>query len=144
MSKYKCPECNKIVERDSDKQWIKSWCQKENKEVRLRLDSKTRIIKFSHKYSKLEDSVNHTYTSKSILLDVVIVNLKDLSKDFLDYDTDKGLFELPKTGKYMLLIFRKACTNNLFTTLRIWSKENESRYRSGIGMWFDIEFKQEG
>ena len=26
MNKYKCPKCGKIVERNSIKQWIKSYC----------------------------------------------------------------------------------------------------------------------
>ena len=33
--KYRCKYCKKIIERDSDKEWIKSYCLDENKMVRL-------------------------------------------------------------------------------------------------------------
>ena len=35
MAKYRCPGCKKIVERDSEKGWIKSYCEKSGKNVRL-------------------------------------------------------------------------------------------------------------
>ena len=37
MSKYFCKHCKAIVERDSDKQWIKSYCDKTGKNVHLQL-----------------------------------------------------------------------------------------------------------
>ena len=33
--KYKCPHCNKIVLRNSDKKWIGSYCEEKGKNVRL-------------------------------------------------------------------------------------------------------------
>ena len=35
MNKYKCVHCKKVVERDSSKQWIKSYCVETEKTVRL-------------------------------------------------------------------------------------------------------------
>ena len=35
VNKYKCVHCKKIVERESDKQWIKSYCDEVDKKVRL-------------------------------------------------------------------------------------------------------------
>jgi len=33
--KYYCKHCGATVERDSDKKWIKSWCDKTQREVHL-------------------------------------------------------------------------------------------------------------
>ena len=35
MNKYKCKHCGKVVERDSDEQWVNSYCDKTDKNVRL-------------------------------------------------------------------------------------------------------------
>lgn len=32
---YRCSHCCKIVKRDSEKQWLKSWCEQSQKYVRL-------------------------------------------------------------------------------------------------------------
>jgi DNA-directed RNA polymerase subunit RPC12/RpoP len=34
-NKYKCIHCGKVVERESEKKWIKSWCDEKGKDVRL-------------------------------------------------------------------------------------------------------------
>ena len=39
-NKYKCIHCNKIVERDSCKKWIKSYCEETCKNVRLQIIKK--------------------------------------------------------------------------------------------------------
>lgn len=36
-NKYRCPYCEKIQEMESDKQWIKSYCDEKMKMVRLQL-----------------------------------------------------------------------------------------------------------
>lgn len=43
MNRYLCKHCGQIVKRDSDKQWIKSWCVETNKEVRLYKIKKKKI-----------------------------------------------------------------------------------------------------
>ena len=45
MNKYRCKHCGKIFERDSDKKWIKSFCEYSGISSRLvRIDSPTWII----------------------------------------------------------------------------------------------------
>lgn len=34
-NKYRCKHCNKIVKRESTKQWINSYCSTTNKTVRI-------------------------------------------------------------------------------------------------------------
>jgi hypothetical protein len=40
-NKYKCVHCKKVVERDSSKQWIKSYCVETGKTVRLQKQTET-------------------------------------------------------------------------------------------------------
>jgi len=35
LNMYKCPQCNKILERESVKKWIESYCYETGKNVRL-------------------------------------------------------------------------------------------------------------
>jgi len=43
MAKYKCKHCGMIVDRDSKKLWIKSYCTKTDKHVHLvRVNQKRR------------------------------------------------------------------------------------------------------
>lgn len=35
MSKYRCKLCGKVLERDSDKQWIKSYCEETGRDTRI-------------------------------------------------------------------------------------------------------------
>lgn len=44
MNKYRCKHCKKVVKRNSNKQWIRSYCDKTEKFVRLIL-VKGKIIK---------------------------------------------------------------------------------------------------
>lgn len=72
-------------------------------------------IKFSHAYSKLE-AHGKTITA-AVLLQVISVTLDQLSKEFIDYDTDNGRYKLVYDTLYLMLIFRKP-DGNIFTTLR--------------------------
>lgn len=99
-------------------------------------------IKFSHKYQKLLDSHNDVIESAT-LLQVILVNLEELSSAFLIYDTDSGKYELPKKGKYLMLIFLKEHEDyttdlNLFTTLRRWTQDKHDYYMQRIGSMFDV------
>ena len=40
MAKYACKHCGQILERDSKKQWIKSYCSGSGKNVRLQRKKK--------------------------------------------------------------------------------------------------------
>jgi hypothetical protein len=98
-------------------------------------------IKFSHKYPKIMTEQN-TVCDMAKLIEVININLENLSEHFLKYDTADGLFKLPKKGEYMMLIFLKdgdTPNDNLFTTLRRRTPDKEKYYRSSIGTWFDIE-----
>ena len=101
-------------------------------------------IKFSHKYKKLGIG-NGGYCIKAKLLDVVNVKIENMSAEFLRYDTDDGLFELPNMGDYMMLIFLKDDVSdrkaNIFTTLRRKTEEKEIYYRSKIEQWVDVEYQ---
>jgi len=35
MAKYRCKHCGKVVERDSDKEWIKSYCSETGRDTHI-------------------------------------------------------------------------------------------------------------
>lgn len=103
-------------------------------------------IKFSHRYNKLKYAGN-PMTAK--LIEVIPVNRKDLSEQFIAYDTlywdDDGephFYEL-KAGKYLLLVF--LTHSGIFTTVRpargrfTGEGEKEKYYRDMIGKEFDVQ-----
>ena len=96
-------------------------------------------IKFSHAYTKLkydDGSVARTAT----LLQVISITLDQLSKEFIDYDTDKGIYKLTYSTLYMMLIFQKP-DGNIFTTLRPQFNQmgNKMPYYLGlVGKEFDL------
>lgn len=91
-------------------------------------------IKFSHHYLKL---CTRKPIKEAQLVEAIKVDLKNLSKTFLDYDTDEGLFVLPKEGKFFMLIF-KTDNGHVFTTLRKFNKKTTEKYKNNIGEWFKI------
>ena len=95
-------------------------------------------IKFTHKYNKLKND-DGTIDSSFKLIDLIPVNLENLSEEFLKYDTDNGLFQLPKKGNYMMLIFQKN-KGGIFTTLRRLTPEKLRYYTESIGKIFEVEF----
>jgi len=99
------------------------------------------VIKFTHAYRKLNNAEG-VPVKRARLLDVVEVNLNSLSKSFIAYDTDNGLYALPKSGDYLMLIFLKPF-GDLFTTLRpTYSPKpmlsKREYYRRLIGREFEI------
>jgi hypothetical protein len=105
-------------------------------------------IKFSHCYGKLLDG-NERPVLAAKLLEVLPVDLGDLSRWFIAYDTDHGVYKLPKKGKYLLLIFRRTNSallkgKDIFTTLRRATPEKEKFYRGAIGQWFDVIIERKG
>lgn len=95
-------------------------------------------IKFSHDYLKLEGA------KFARLLQIIPIKLEDLSPQFLDYDTDHGLFQLPKKGDYLMLIFNHEGTWSLFTTIRRNTPEKLSYYQDSVGEVFEIVIKPKG
>ena len=98
-------------------------------------------IRFSHIYQKLLDQHNDCIESAK-LLDVQIINLENISQEFLNYDTDNGKYQLSGRGKHIMLFFLKpredyVCSSDLFTSIRRWSEEKEKYYRGLIGKSLD-------
>lgn len=89
-------------------------------------------IKFSHDYPKL-----HNQTSAT-LLDVILRDRSELTKNFIEYDTvyAGGHFPLPP-GRYLVLLF---LGNDLipFTTVRPFTQEKFLYYNRWVGDVFDI------
>jgi hypothetical protein len=94
-------------------------------------------IHFIHPYKKL-GSLIHPF--KARLLQVIKIDLKDLSEEFRSYDTDSGLYKLPDAGPYILLIFSKVCDTPpfIFTTCRAYTSEKLKFYQSSTGRTFDV------
>lgn len=75
------------------------------------------------------------------LLACIPVKLEELPQEFKDYDTDKGRFELPRSGKYLLLIFEGRC--GIFPTLRAaYPLTKIDYYKKAVGQWFELVIKK--
>lgn len=97
-------------------------------------------IKFSHRYNKLRIIGFHGevgYISRTRLLEVIPVNLEDLHRAFIAYDTDIGKYKLPNKGKYMLLIFSKG-GKDIFTTIRRFTPQKYEYYKCERGEMFEV------
>ena len=98
-------------------------------------------IKFSHIYNKQPRDFQ---TSK--LLDVLPIDLKDISQDFREYDTsyldggESKNYPLPAKGAYMILLLltQSGC---LWTTIRSQrgsgGRDKLAYYRGLIGEWVE-------
>lgn len=96
-------------------------------------------IEMAHDYMKLLDH-NNCPIDKAKLLEVLEVKIENLSKYFINYDTDNERYQLQKSGKFLLLIFQKSA-KDIFTTLREYTPEKIDKYKNHIGEIFDIEVK---
>lgn len=97
------------------------------------------IIKFSHKYTKLQTEPYGELVRFATLLDVIPIELENLSETFRAYDTDNGKYKLPQKGKYLMLLFQPPDYGQLFPTLRRYTQSKEEYYRSRIGREFIVE-----
>jgi hypothetical protein len=96
-------------------------------------------IKFSHVYKKLTyPFCEESHVEKATLLEVLPVELEKLSKTFIDYDTDKGVYPLPKKGQYILLLFQKG-EYGIFPTMRRYTPNKWKYYKDRIGKEFVVE-----
>ncbi len=103
-------------------------------------------IKFSHHYLKMNRVSGF---EKSKLLAVFRINLKDLSKDFRNYDTsfynsDAILeqYPLPESGDYLVLLLLSE-RGDLWTTIRSEKFGKFQYYNDQIGKTFDCIIKEE-
>ena len=94
------------------------------------------IIKFSHIYNKFPRDFQH-----SKLLEVIPVNLENLSLDFILYDTsyneggEERQYPLPEKGKYMILMLLSP-SGCLWTTIRSrWGggRDKLAYYKEHVG-----------
>ena len=98
-------------------------------------------IKFSHRYTKLPDTINSG--DEVTLLEVLNSRFQDLHTVFIRYDatTDKGdLYPLPKTGGCLVLIFQ--FNNDIFTTVRRETPEKEKYYKDLRGEVLRLEIME--
>ena len=102
-------------------------------------------ISFSHCYLKFPESRVAT------LLQVFVVDFKDLTEAFKKYDTEywkQASGESPTTleryplpeGKLLVLLLQ---AEKLFTTIRRWTPQKEKYYKSQEGLQFKIEVEGE-
>lgn len=93
----------------------------DKKQARMIREEHTRpTIKFSHQYDKL--FFNGEQVKAAELIQVLMVNKKELTKEFLDYDTNHGQYKI-RPGDYLLLLFKTSFPYHVFTTLRpAWSR----------------------
>ena len=103
-------------------------------------------IKFSHRYTKQPRDFQ-----LSRLIDVLPIDLKDISQDFRAYDTaflDGGEgknYPLPENGDYMVLLLVTQ-SGHLWTTIRSQrgsaGLDKLSYYKSHIGEWVECEVNE--
>ena len=96
----------------------------------------TKTIKFSYPFSKL--FYNNSLIDCARLMQMVQIDLSDISQELLDYDTDFGKYKLPKKGAYLMLLFKHP-SGALFTTLRRETPEKLDYYRRSVGFMFDLD-----
>jgi len=102
-------------------------------------------INFSHKYNKMPYGFE-----SSKLLDVLPVQLEDLSPEFLRYDTsyldggEEKQYQLPISGKYVILLLQASSgAGPMWTTIRSrWPPEKLEYYRSHVGEVFECRITE--
>jgi len=90
-------------------------------------------IRFSHNYKKLNCE------RFAELRDVILIDLERQAKAFLEYDTE-GIYNLPKKGKYIALVFLGE-NGTLFTTLRKYTEKTYAYYVAHMYETFEIIVK---
>ena len=107
----------------------------------------SKIIKFSYPFSKLYTTtltptgLKRGLTELATLLQVVRIDLSDLSQEMRDYDTDYERYHLPKKGAYLMLIFKHVRDGGLFTTLRRETPPKLEYYQRSVGETFVVEIE---
>ena len=91
-------------------------------------------IEFKNASNKLK--VSGKPIKGAVLLDVIKINVKKISKPLVNFDTDFTKNELGKKGNYLILIFQKT-EEHLFTEIIKCNDFKEKHFRSKIGTAFD-------
>ena len=109
-----------------------------------------KTIRFSHFYSKLNHACEDVAVppKTAMLLEVFLVDSRDLHKRFIEYDTsyfDKKEqtwkhYKLP-TGRVLVLLFKSV--DLLFTTIRRYTPRKYDYYRNCRGELFNIVVEED-
>lgn len=102
----------------------------------------SKFIKFSYPFKKLLNC-NNNLIQTALLLQVLQVDLSDISQEMRDYDTDFGAYPLPPKGAFLMLIFMKTNGGGLFTTLRRETPQKLEYYQSQQGNWFELQISHD-
>ncbi len=94
-------------------------------------------IKFSYPFSKLFHQGKLVDYAK--LIQVIEVDLVDITAEMRDYDTDHGKYPLPAKGAYLMLLFLKPHGAGIFTTLRRSTPEKKRYYTEAVGQMFRLD-----
>ena len=97
-------------------------------------------IKFSYHFPKLIGEDGHPI-KRARLIEVLDVEISDLSAEFIEYDTAHGTYPLPPTGAFLMLLFQKPGSVHLFTTLRRSTPTKRDYYHSQIGERFEVQIQ---
>lgn len=95
-------------------------------------------IKFSHVYTKMPPNPD-----PSMLTEVFPVQVSDLSKEFVVYDTtikNGGQYKLPN-GRVLVLLL-KTSEDQIWTTIRRFTTTKCKYYRESRGKRFNIVVKE--
>ena len=104
-------------------------------------------IKFSHWYNKHDGVLIEGVENRAKLLQVLPVHKKNLSEEFIDFDTKYrgGKYKL-QNRDYVLLIFQSLQTRHLFPTIRskigMYGRDKEEYYKKLVGQVFKVEVRK--
>lgn len=96
-------------------------------------------INFSYQFSKITH--NGKLIEAARLMQVIELDLADISQELRDYDTDFGKFKIPAKGLYLLLLFMHP-NGSLFTTLRRHTPPKAEYYKASVGFVFQIHLME--
>ncbi len=99
-------------------------------------------INFSYPFKKLIGTTN-SLIETAMLLQVLQVDLIEITQEMRDYDTDFGAYPLPPKGKYLMLIFMKPHGGGLFTTMRRETPAKIEYYQGLQGHWFNVDINHD-
>jgi len=109
------------------------------------MTDKKPVIRFSHRYKKLNEG---KIITEAKLLQVLDVKLEELCPEFLQYDTgywtregECAYYPLPKKGNYLLLFFESLY--GVFTTIRRSTPQKREYYKAQEGKAFEVVIKDE-
>jgi hypothetical protein len=109
-------------------------------------------------YPKIPLGIVGKSSKKVVLLQVFVVNKRELSMSFLDYDKVyykkgkhgnkiKSYYPIPDGKLIILLLLAKTKADNrdskIFTTIRRWTSQKEEYYKNHLGNTFYIEKSME-